>query len=297
MDKDESGMRDHTETGDHWRAPAPDGAFTQHTRVRSYEVGRVGTIGLGTVLRYFESLATEASAHLGFDHHWYERNGSAWVVRDFDLRLGALPGIGADLSLATWVADAGRVQARREYLARRRDTEHVVARASARWAYVDRARGQLTRLQDDLAAGIPLLGRAMPVRHLSIPPDTPPATSGDLALEAREYEADTQRHINNCVYADWLAEGITRAFAASDLEQYRRGHDGGAGSGRVARPRSYHIEYVRPALPGALVRIHTDVFPAGKRAWLVAQTIAAATDGAPYVRAISRHLTPARRQD
>jgi acyl-CoA thioesterase FadM len=303
-------MRDHpddSETSNHWRAPAPNGAYTQAMRVRSYEVGRSGSIGIGTILRYFESLATEASAFLGFDHRWYERNGSAWVVRDFDLLLGPLPGIGADLTLATWVADAGRVQARREYLARRRDTGHIVARASARWAYVDRVRGHPTRLQDDLAASIPLFGHPMPITPLSIPSDTAPTATDDLALAAREYEADTQRHINNCVYADWLAEGSYRTFAtrtlvadawaAAALERIERPHAERDDSPPGFRPRSYHIEYVRPALPGAAIRVHTDLYRAGTRAALAAQTITGAAESAIYVRAISVHLSSPCRSD
>lgn len=281
---------DHPTTSAHWRAPAPEGAFTQDTRVRSYEVGRVGTIGVGTVLRYFESLATEASAALGFDHRWYERNRSAWVVRDFDLRFGPLPGIGAGLTLATWVADAGHVQARRECLARERDTGRVVARASARWAYVDRHTGRITRLQDDLAAGIPIRGRPMAPRSLAIPADAALMASGDFMLEACEYEADSQRHINNCVYADWLAEGVSRALASGDL--------GGGGSHRAPdgtyprypRPRYTRIEYVRPALPGAAIRVHTDVYRTGTRGTLATQTITDAADDALYVRARSLSL-------
>jgi len=52
------------------RLGVPEGAYETPVQVRSCEVGRAGTIRIGTVLRYFENLATLHSAHRGFDHRW-----------------------------------------------------------------------------------------------------------------------------------------------------------------------------------------------------------------------------------
>src|SRR5215813_10524087 len=116
----------------------PSQAFTQRLRVRSYEVDRSGRVRPGTILRYFEQLATEASTVAGFSPAWYLRQGAAWVVREMDLLLGVLPTVGDDLVLATWVSDFKRVQALRDYALWHADTARLVARAHARWAYIDR---------------------------------------------------------------------------------------------------------------------------------------------------------------
>jgi acyl-CoA thioesterase FadM len=264
----------------HWRR-APAGAFVRALRVRSYEVGRSGLIGVGTLLRYLEALATEASAAIGFDFSWYERHSSAFVVREMELLLGSLPRLGEELRLATWVADWRRVQAQREYVVWRRATGRLVARASARWAYVDRLRGQPLRLQDELSAAFSPLGHRMPARHLALLTSGDlPALQGELALTAREYEADSQQHINNCIYADWLGEGLRRVIQS----------DVAPAAWRTARPRDYHIEYVRPALPGDEMRVASQLFPRGSRSLTVVQTIAGAGDGGLCVRARSRHL-------
>lgn len=261
---------------------APEGAFVQTARVRSYEVGRGGAIGIGTILRYFEALATEASAALGFDFRWYERHDSAWVVREMDVLVGALPGIGDELTLATWVADFRRVQAQREYAIWRRDDGRLVARASARWGYVDRVRGQPTRIQDELASGIPVVGHRMPARSLLPPPAEggPPAIQGELLLVAREYETDSQQHINNCVYGDWLAEGLHWALQQMPAKALPL----------LARPRYYQIEYVRPALSGDEMRVTTAASLRGRRGLFARQEIAGASDGGVFVRARSEHL-------
>jgi acyl-CoA thioesterase FadM len=258
----------------------PDGAFAQRARVRSYEVGRAGTIGIGTILRYLEALATEASASRGYDFRWYERHNAAWVVREMDVLVGALPGIGDELSLATWVADFRRVQAQREYAIWRCADGRLVARASARWGYVDRVRGQPMPLQDELASGIPALGHRMSLRRLGLlDASVAPAMDGALALVAREYETDSQQHINNCVYGDWLVEGLHQTLLASF-----------ARPALEVRPRYYRIEYIRPALPGDAVRVITTASAWGSRGLFVRQEIAAARDDGLIARARSQHL-------
>lgn len=265
------------------RPPAviPGEAFVQSLRVRSYEVESSGRIALGTILRYLESLATEASASLGFDTRWYERHNSAWVVREMTVWLGSLPGIGDELVLATWVSDFRRVQAQREYLIRRLDNGRLVARASARWAYLDRLRGQPTRLPDDLVSTFPVPGQPMPPAHAYEPAVVePPALRGDMVLTAREYETDTQQHINNCVYGDWLTEAVRRTLDAAAAPNVVR----------HVRPRSYRIDYVRPALAGTAIRIETAVYSRGTHGMHVRQAIVRASDGGLCVRARSDYL-------
>lgn len=262
----------------------PAGAYVESGSVRSYEVSRDGHIGPGVVLRYLESLATAASASLGFDLRWYEEHGAAWVVREMNLKLGALPGIGEDLRLATWVSDFKRVQAQREYAVWRPDTGRQVAVASARWAYIDRTRGLPQRLHDEVIGAFSVLGNTMRPRALpTVDEKSDLAARSELLLTARNYEADSQQHINNCVYADWLSEGLHLALAQA------RNADA-----LMTRPRFYRIEYVRPAQPGDDIRVTTVVSRYGARALTVYQEIARAHDDTLYVRARSTHLRTTR---
>lgn len=259
---------------------APAGAYTFPLKVRSYEVMRGGGVSPATILRYLEYIATEASAHLGFDHVWYEAHGSAWVVREMSLLLAYAPGIDDELVLATWLSEYRRVQAYREYAVWDARTGRKVARARARWAYIDRYRGTPLRVHDDLLARFPIMShtlRPRPPRHGAMVATT---RTRNAELRAREYEADTQRHINNCVYVDWLYDALGAALGdAPELL-----------ADKTLRPRWYHIEYARPTLPGDAVRIATRVQPAGTRMLTVAQEITSRADGEATVRAYSEHL-------
>jgi acyl-CoA thioesterase FadM len=252
------------------RIRVPEGAFEIALQVRSYEVGRDGCVRPANILRYFEYLATEASAHRGFDHTWYERNGSAWVVREMRLLLGALPGIGERLRMATWLSSYGRVQAYREYALWREGETRLVARAQGRWAYVNRDNGQLQRIPEDLISRFGALGVAMPEEYPEAdfePQAEPPST---LAFVARRYETDLQQHINNAVYMDWLEEGMATSVEA--LEPSIRGD---------LRLRHVHLEYLRPIRPGDSVRVEPQTRWASRKAVVVNYTIQATDDERP----------------
>ncbi len=255
---------------DAYRFPAQ--AWRDTLTVRSYEAGRDGGVRPGVILRYLENLATRASAGLGYDNRWYRDHRGAWVVREMSLLLGARATIDDELRLYTWVSEFRRVQATRDYLITRADTGRLVARAQARWAYIDRVTGQPTRIPDDLSARMGPWGYGMRPRRPPTPgDDLAPAAS--MPLVAREYEADTQGHINNCVYLDWFDEAATRAITPSP-----------------ARPRFFRLEYIRPALPGAALAIHTAPAATRSRGLALWQWITPTDGEAPIARAWSEWL-------
>jgi acyl-CoA thioester hydrolase len=248
---------------------APEDAFVEPLRVRSYEVGETGGIGLGTLLRYLELIATDHSASQGFDHLWYERQGTAWFVRTMDLLLGTPPAMDVPLQVATWVSEFRRVQARREYVITCAETGALVARASARWGYVDRASGRPRVMDDALAAAF-----MMHPRHVLLPTAPTahvlPVARERMALVARRYEADTQGHINNTVYGDWLMEALHALWT-----RHPHGHTGG-----VPRLRRVRLEYLRPVQAGDIVGISSSAGLLGSRRLEVEQTITEEATGA-----------------
>lgn len=226
------------------RAPAE--AYRDRLMTRSYEVGRDGVARPGVILRYLEHLATRASAALGFDNVWYREHNSAWVVREMALLLGALPRIDDELLLTTWVADFKHVQATRDYLITDATSGRLVARASARWAYIDRTRLLPTRIPNEIVARMGPWGHLMRARP-PMPAISAAPPAAEMRLVARGYEADTQQHINNCVYLDWFDEAAHRAAETGAL----------TGQPLRLRPRFYRLEYAHQTQPGDELRVLT----------------------------------------
>src|SRR5579862_1284573 len=114
--------------------------------VRSYETGRLGIVSTGTLLRYLEYVATEASAAAGFPRSWYDERDSAWVVRQMTLEMQRPLVLTDMLTFDTWPSQYARIQAHREYEVKSQDIGQVLVRARGHWVYVDRLRGLPIRL-------------------------------------------------------------------------------------------------------------------------------------------------------
>jgi acyl-CoA thioesterase FadM len=201
--------------------------------------------------------------------------------------LGQLPGIDEELVLATWLSDLRRVQAFREYAIWRRHGGNLVARAQARWAFVDRRRGQPLRIPDELLSGFGVAGQSMGslpwLGDAALPLQPSELRSYRASLIARTYEMDSQHHINNCVYLDWLNDAALSAVGGPPGDAANRG--------RSLCPRAYHIEYVSQLRAGDEVTIETRWSKAGTRGVTTRQDITTAGAGV-VVRARSLYLRP-----
>lgn len=265
----------------HYRA---SGEFLARQPVRAYEPAANGRLAIGNLLRYCELVANMASAASEFGPNWYVARGESWVVFRQTIEAAAPVGPGDVLDLMTWVQSYTRVSAHRFYRLTRADTGAVVARAETTWAYVDRATQRPKRVPQEILTRFPTVPRR------AIPPRPAWGDEGTAALPptqvewwARGYEADSLRHVNNCVYADWLNEAARLSFArwsASDPTLPT-----------AWLPRRLSINYLRSALPGDVITIATQ--PAGRtpRGLVLEQTIAPHDDPAqPLVTATAWYV-------
>lgn len=224
--------------------------------VRSYEIGRLGFISTGTLLRYLEHIATEASAAAGFPRSWYDEHDSAWVVRQMTFEVERPIILTDELTFDTWPSQYARIQAYREYLITNQSSGRPLVRARGHWVYVGRQRGLPIRLPADIpehAIPDPQTVSFSPLPVITPPGDTLPSVHQNLV--ARTYEADIIGHINNTIYMDWLEEAVQNALAQVPASML--GHQ--PEPGRLPRIflQQGTIDYMKPSLPGDQLEVIT----------------------------------------
>lgn len=246
----------------------PTGEYRDRQLVRAYEPGANGRIGVGNLLRYCELAANLASRKAGFGPEWYYSRGEGWVVFRQTLELSAPARVGDAVDLMTWVRGYTRVSAQRDYLITHATTGQTVARGTATWAYVDRALQTPKRVPQDILDQFPRpLRIALPERLPWGAPLAAPPPETRLEIWARGYEADSLKHINNCVYGDWLAEAARLSFQQwasmpnyADLLPVN------------LTPRRLSIHYQRSAMPGDVITITSRLERAASRGLVLGQT-------------------------
>jgi len=217
-------------------SPAVPALPVRHTalyRVRFDEATPHGVLRGSALLGYVQDLAWRHSEALGFARAWYRENGVAWLVRGVEARILAPIGDGETVALTTRLTGYRKVMARRQ-------TEVAGPAGEPRavvlidWAMTD-GRAPVRIPAEFDRAPIDGPGPFAPIR-VDLPPTPPGATV--LSFSPRLRELDPMNHANNSVYLDWLDETVAAA-----------GIDGDAAT--AAHPRTYRLEYLRPAGPGA----------------------------------------------
>lgn len=202
-------------------------------RVRFDEATPAGLVRGSALLGYVQDIAWRHSEALGFPRAWYLERGVAWLVRAVEARILAPIADGEIVTVTTRLTGYRKVMARREtgVAGPGGDPRAVVL---IDWAMTD---GRVpVRIPADFEhAPIDGPGPFTPIR-VDLPPTPPDAAF--LSLTPRLRELDPMNHANNGVYLDWLDEAVMAT-----------GSEGAAAT--VALPRTYRLEYLRPAEAGA----------------------------------------------
>lgn len=213
--------------------PALPLRHTAAYRVRFDEATPRGLLRGSALLGYVQDVAWRHSEVLGFPRAWYREAGVAWLVRAVEARVLAPIEDGETIAVTTRLTGYRRVMARRE-------TEVAGPAGELRavvvidWAMTDgRAPVRIPAAFERAPIDGP--GPFTPVR-VDLPPSPPDATA--LRFTPRLRELDPMNHANNSVYLDWLDEAVAAAGAGGD-------------AATAALPRTYRMEYLRPAEPGA----------------------------------------------
>jgi acyl-CoA thioesterase FadM len=202
-------------------------------RVRFDEATPRGLVRGSALLGYVQDVAWRHSEALGFPRAWYEEKGVAWLVRAVEARILAPISDGEGVTVTTRLTGYRKVMARRETQVAGPAGE-LRAVILIDWAMTD-GRVPVRIPAEFERAPIDGPGPFAPVR-VDLPPSPP--TASLLRFSPRLRELDPMNHANNSVYLDWLDEAVAAA-----------GAEGDAATATV--PRTYRMEYLHPAEPGA----------------------------------------------
>ena len=221
--------------------------------------------------KLLEEAATAASADVGFTAEWYGEHASAWVIRRSTIECADPVSPGAEVEIATWVADFRRVRSRREYEVSVGGAP--VIRAHTDWVYVDLTSGRPRRVPPEMIAAFTPDGAPQPMARE--PLELPEPAAEPIAVEriVAADDVDALGHVNNARYFDYLDESVREALG----DQTR---------GRAEfRARRIDLEYLVEALAGDRLRSSTWVVRDAGDALDVATEIRRPSDATLLTRA------------
>ena len=187
-----------------------------HCKVEYPDLGTDARLShLGT-LRMMQEAACQDSSRTGYGPFDVERNGVAWIICGWKVRLDHRPHWGEELTVHTWPRTMSNHLSERDFQIT--DSQgRLICAATSRWLLIDVRTGRVTNVTPEIAQAYPLDNdcRAMEEEMVSN------GKSPEDAVETFTYTAlrrdlDMFQHVNNLHYLELAREALPEAVLAEN---------------------------------------------------------------------------------
>ncbi|WVZ18177.1 hypothetical protein V8G54_005499 [Vigna mungo] len=195
-----------------------DGRFVyrQNFFVRSYETGPDKTISMETLTNFLQESALNHISSCGFSQHSF---GTSY---EMDLR--KLIWVITRIQVETWIDVCGKNGARRDWIIRDRYTKEIIAKATSKWAIMNRETRRLSKTPEEVRQElVPFYFNKFAIAIEEIDQQKIQKLT-DATAEGFRFgvtpgwnDMDVNQHVNNAKYTRWISESVPRKM----LEDYK----------------------------------------------------------------------------
>ncbi len=185
---------------------------TETYRIRNYETDRRGQLSLLALANYFQDAADRSAIALGVGMPALAELGLSWVLHRMKIDVIRWPGITEEITVETNPAGLEKIFVYRDFRVYDQ-ARNLLMTATSTWLVFDTGVRKLTTPSPHFQAIFDpyrdweFLPRAT-ARFAALPNEVPSRAE----VKARHNEIDTNAHVNNAVYFQWLLEALPAGF-------------------------------------------------------------------------------------
>lgn len=162
-----------------------------------------GRLTMGNVLRLAQQITMEHCDELGFGYTQLAAKNRAFVLAKLQIDVTRMPELNEEVKLVTMAHGPKRIVYQRVTQIRTPEDEVLVS-VDSRWTMIDTSTWRITR---DVETG--LVEKMLPVQDFEdIRLPNVEFTDELPAVTVRYSMLDTNRHVNNAFYADWVSDAL-----------------------------------------------------------------------------------------
>lgn len=181
---------------------------------RPSDFGRYGNLSYEAILQILESAASEHSSNSGDSLADANKNGIAWILTEWRVKISRRPENGETLHIATWVrgkAPASIVY--RDFLVKDRNGAEII-RAEAKFVLYDLRTERLTRISEELFSSYQ--PENMTIFEENARLRAPSEYITEKSIPLRRSDIDFNGHVHNTRYIDLAMETVSQADFEKD---------------------------------------------------------------------------------
>ena len=172
---------------------------------------------ISRILDLCQNVATIHSDGLGYRTKGMMDRGLAWLVTSMKVRIYKYPIADREVECRTWSRGLKGVQARRDYEIYDTDGNLLII-ADSLWALFDLKEQKLTRVTDEMLDAYKMIDRdVFNGEEISKIRDND-AVEIEKEFEIGKRDIDTNHHLNNARYFDYISEVLPDDFEVKEFE-------------------------------------------------------------------------------
>lgn len=173
---------------------------------RPSDYNRNGNQSYEAILQILETAANDHSQSAGDSIADANKNGIAWILTEWQVKILRRPRNGECLNITTWVrGKAPASTAFRDFIVTDNDYIEVI-RAEAKFALIDLKTSKLTRISEELFASYQPEDKE--IFEFSQRLRTPTEYSAETKLNLRRSDIDFNGHVHNTRYIDFALQAL-----------------------------------------------------------------------------------------
>ncbi len=181
--------------------------YSKEFNIHYYEVDSSQYATIASILNYLQDTAISHSTSVGLGVNDLISVGACWVLSRWSLIIEKYPIIDERITIETWPWRMERFYAWRDFLIKNSNGE-VIVKASSLWIYIDIAKRRPIRIPDEYSK---IYGLEQDIKSIENPFsdfDVSATSSACLEFSVRRSDIDTNRHVNNSRYIEWILEAV-----------------------------------------------------------------------------------------
>ncbi|WP_406543297.1 acyl-[acyl-carrier-protein] thioesterase [Clostridium ljungdahlii] len=174
--------------------------------VQYYEIDFRKKLLVTSLMNYFEDVSTKQSEDIGGGLDYLKRKGVAWVLYKWDIHIDRHPNYGEKIAVQTKAYSFRKFYGYRTFKALD-DKGNVIASANSIWLLIDKEKRKVIRITEDMYKMYGVAEneiKPLIIKKIKLPEQF----DIEKSFNVRYSDIDTNRHVNNVKYVDWIVETI-----------------------------------------------------------------------------------------
>ncbi len=189
-----------------------NGVATETFTLQSRDVDRYSTCNADTYFHYMQDVAGLHATHMGIAINDLRERGRTWMVNRTKMKIHSYATWPSEIKVETWPQTPVKFYCPRGCRGYSGDT--LLFESMTRWLIIDLEKGRIAKPESENFERFDVSGRHEPVEmdaRLSFTPETYESTR-EAPLTIRYKDTDTNRHVNNVSFVQWMLESLPFSF-------------------------------------------------------------------------------------